>query len=400
MPDTRLVSAHFPRASRYSPDWLISSISGGANSLWLAEWLSEVVELKPGMRVLDLGCGRAAQSIFLAREFGVQVWATDLWFSASENQQRSRDAGVDDRVTAVHADARSLPFEPEFFDAIFCIDSFPYFATDDHYLSYLARFAKPGGVLGLAGACMLQEIDGEIPEHLRGRGGSGRVVPAFAALVAASLGEDRLRHRRARRGHARRLEAMARLAARDLPRERRRDPGCRADAGRYFGYLRLVARRQTGVAIDGPITSVPTDNEDAAAARRVSMYIPTVHFKERRVDETASVDARRALRRAGHAGRRAGWRRTTCRSSWTPPPVRSARSAVMSRATTPWRSTRADVEALAIFQGPRRYVTPSWYPTKAETGKVVPTWNYVVVHAYGLLRFIDDPAGCSPTSSA
>jgi transcriptional regulator len=46
--------------------------------------------------------------------------------------------------------------------------------------------------------------------------------------------------------------------------------------------------------------------------------------------------------------------------------------------------------ALAIFQGPDSYISPSWYPTKQETGKVVPTWNYVVVHAHGPVRMIDD----------
>ena len=49
-------------------------------------------------------------------------------------------------------------------------------------------------------------------------------------------------------------------------------------------------------------------------------------------------------------------------------------------------------EALVIFTGPNAYVTPNWYPDKAEHGRVVPTWNYVAVHAYGPLRFIDDPA--------
>lgn len=48
-------------------------------------------------------------------------------------------------------------------------------------------------------------------------------------------------------------------------------------------------------------------------------------------------------------------------------------------------------EALAIFLGPDAYITPSWYATKRETGRVVPTWNYVAIHAYGLLEFIDDP---------
>jgi transcriptional regulator len=47
-------------------------------------------------------------------------------------------------------------------------------------------------------------------------------------------------------------------------------------------------------------------------------------------------------------------------------------------------------EALAIFQGPDGYITPSYYATKRETGKVVPTWNYTSIHAYGTLRFIDD----------
>ena len=49
-------------------------------------------------------------------------------------------------------------------------------------------------------------------------------------------------------------------------------------------------------------------------------------------------------------------------------------------------------DALVIFTGPDTYVTPSWYASKAEHGKVVPTWNYVAVHAHATLRWIDDPA--------
>lgn len=48
------------------------------------------------------------------------------------------------------------------------------------------------------------------------------------------------------------------------------------------------------------------------------------------------------------------------------------------------------IDALAIFHGPDAYISPSWYATKKETGKVVPTWNYAVVHAYGVLRVVDD----------
>lgn len=165
--ELQFVSERFPRSSRYHPEWIATNASGGANSLWLTEWLSTGLDLKPGMRVLDLGCGRAASSIFLRREFDVQVWATDLWFSASENIQRIRDAGVEDGVFPLHADARSLPFAAEFFDAIICIDAFSYFGTDDLYLNYLAHFVKPGGPVGIAGAGLMQEIEGPVPDHLR-----------------------------------------------------------------------------------------------------------------------------------------------------------------------------------------------------------------------------------------
>src|SRR6202521_5547085 len=162
--DMRLVSERFPRSSKYHPDWVVASVSGGANALWITEWLTEVLDLRPGMRVLDLGCGRAMSSIFLHREFGVQVWATDLWISASENIQRIRDAGVEDGVFPIHADARSLPFAAEFFDAIVGIDSFPYCGgTEDLYLNYLARFVKPGGLVGIAGAGVMRDIEGAVP---------------------------------------------------------------------------------------------------------------------------------------------------------------------------------------------------------------------------------------------
>jgi SAM-dependent methyltransferase len=81
--------------------------------------------------------------------------------------QRIRDAGVEDGVFPLHTDARSLPFESEFFDATVCIDSICYFGTDDLYLNYLARFVKPGGQVGIAGAGLICEIEGAPPDHLR-----------------------------------------------------------------------------------------------------------------------------------------------------------------------------------------------------------------------------------------
>ncbi len=62
----------------------------------------------------------------------------------------------------------------------------------------------------------------------------------------------------------------------------------------------------------------------------------------------------------------------------------------LSRANPQWRDLTAGVEALAVFSGPHHYISPSWYPSKHEHGKEVPTWNYAVVHAYGTLRLVED----------
>jgi cyclopropane fatty-acyl-phospholipid synthase-like methyltransferase len=254
-PYQRLLSERFPRASKYNPDWLIAGVSGGANSLWLTEWLAESMDLRPGMRVLDLGCGRAASSIFLHREFGVQVWATDLWFNASENLQRIRDAGVETGVFPIRSDARSLPYAAEFFDAIVSIDSFLYYGTDDLYLSNLARFVKPGGLLGIAGAGLMQEMTGAIPEHLR-----TWWTPDLWCLHSAEWW----------RRHWERTGIMEITLADTLPdgwrywtdwqkvicpENRVEIEAVEDDRGRYIGYVRAIACRRD-VKLEEPIASL------------------------------------------------------------------------------------------------------------------------------------------------
>lgn len=62
----------------------------------------------------------------------------------------------------------------------------------------------------------------------------------------------------------------------------------------------------------------------------------------------------------------------------------------VSRANLQWRESDPEAEALVIFLGPDTYVTPNWYPAKQETGRVVPTWNYAAIHAYGKVTFFED----------
>jgi cyclopropane fatty-acyl-phospholipid synthase-like methyltransferase len=255
----RFASRRFPRSSAYHPEWVLAGVSGGANPLWLTEWLAESLDLRSGMRVLDLGCGRAISSIFLHREFGVQVWATDLWFSASENLQRVRDAGVGDGVFPIHADARSLPFAAEFFDAVVCIDSFYYYGTDDLYLNYLARFLRPGGSVGIAGAGVMREIEGEVPDHLR-----AWWEPSMCCLHSAAWWQ-----RHWERAGILDIELADTLSdgwrlwrewiAAVAPDNAVEIRALEADRGSYLGYVRLVGRRRPLVRLDEPIVSVPME---------------------------------------------------------------------------------------------------------------------------------------------
>ncbi len=160
--------AEYPRSSSYDGLWLVES-DMGPHPLWLLEDLAHDLDLRPGMRVLDLGCGKGATSVFLAREYGVRVWAADLGVSPDDNAATFEAHGVGDQVTALKAEAHALPFARGFFDAIVCVDAYEYFGTADGYLAYLTSYLKPGGQLGIATPAMRREIRelGHIPPHIK-----------------------------------------------------------------------------------------------------------------------------------------------------------------------------------------------------------------------------------------
>ncbi len=258
--DTRLITDRFPRSNRYHPDWVLASASSGANTLWVTEWLATAMDLKPGMRVLDLGCGRAMSSIFLRREFDVQVWATDLWFSPAENRQRIADAGLDvaEGVFPIHADARSLPFAADFFDAIVSIDSIPYYGTDDNYLNYLARFVKPGGLIGIAGAALLREFDGPVPDALKDwwepnmsclhSAGWWRRHWEKSGILDIELADSM------EEGWRLWLQWQLVVAPENLAEIR----AVEADQGNWLGYMRVIGRRRADAKLEDPVTTVRT----------------------------------------------------------------------------------------------------------------------------------------------
>jgi len=119
------------------------------------------------------------------------------------------------------------------------------------------------------------------------------------------------------------------------------------------------------------------------------MYVPS-HFEEKRVEVLYQQIRERALGTLvtlDSTGLNAN--HIPFEVDAEPAPFGTLRGHV-ARANPVWWNFSQAVEALVIFHGPQAYVTPSWYQTKKETGEVVPTYNYIVVHAYGPLHVHDD----------
>lgn len=243
----------FPRSSRYDAAWMVEN-QMGPNALWLLEWLCERLPLSVGMRVLDLGCGRAMTSVFLAKELDVRVTAVDLWMDPDNNWRRVAEAGVADRVCPIRAEAHALPFAAGYFDAIVSIDAYQYFGTDLLYLDYLARFLRPGGLLGVVVPGLVRPLADGVPPWLTEPQSNGKVFwedscrsfltaeawrgiwqgSPLLANVSADLQPDGWRHWA---DFERAIEASGKGI---FPSDAE---ALENDAGRTIGFVRLVAVR-------------------------------------------------------------------------------------------------------------------------------------------------------------
>lgn len=250
----------FPRSSRYDPEWVLEN-QMGPNALWLVEWLAERLPLSPGMRVLDLGCGRALSSIFLAKEFQVRVWATDWWISPDHNWRRACEAGVGELVCPQRAEAHALPFARGFFDAAVSIDAYHYFGTDALYLGYLSGLVRPGGAIGVVVPALTRDFDGEVPEHLRRPQSNGKrfwedecwsfkTAEWWRTLWSRSHTVTQVHCDTLPEGwrHWREFEKAVELSGRGaFPSDAET---LERDQGRYLGFARVVAQRTDAEATE------------------------------------------------------------------------------------------------------------------------------------------------------
>lgn len=154
-----------PRSRNYPVDWMVMN-SIGPSALWLTELIAPYCRLEPGQSVLDLGCGTAIGSIFLANEYSTRVCAADLWIDPTDNWARIKDWNLQHLVFPMRCDAWSLPFAAGYFDAIVSVDAFQYFGMDAVSLERCARLLRPGGCIGIIVPGLCRELGGERPAHL------------------------------------------------------------------------------------------------------------------------------------------------------------------------------------------------------------------------------------------
>jgi SAM-dependent methyltransferase len=157
--------AHYPELNEYSRDECYQDFFGGGG-LYLAIKMLRTLRLHPGDLVLDLGCGKGATSIFLAKHYGVRVVALDLWTSSEFLNEKFKANGYADQISAIQMDAtQSLPFSENYFDAIFCMNSFNFYGGNEDFLEHLLKHLKPGRQLCIGSEVLSAEFTEEQIAH-------------------------------------------------------------------------------------------------------------------------------------------------------------------------------------------------------------------------------------------
>ena len=163
----RIDRSAYPELRGYS-DEEIWRDNMGPGALYLAARMSRHLDVKKGGLVLDLGCGRGESSIFLAKHLGVRVIAVDLWTEARPLADKFKRSDYSSQILPMTLDARkALPFAEEYFDAVFCMNSFNFYGDNVAFLRHLLKHLKPGGQLCIGSEVLTDEFTEEQLKNIR-----------------------------------------------------------------------------------------------------------------------------------------------------------------------------------------------------------------------------------------
>jgi SAM-dependent methyltransferase len=151
----------YPELDGDSRDSIYRDFFGGGG-LYLAVRMLHFLNLQPGQKVLDLGCGKGESSVFMAKHYGVQVKALDLWTTAEFLTHKFVEWGVSGQTSAIQVDTTGpLPYTENEFDAIFCMNSFNFYGAKPGFLAHLLKHLKPGGRLCIGSEVLSAEFTQE-----------------------------------------------------------------------------------------------------------------------------------------------------------------------------------------------------------------------------------------------
>jgi len=147
---------------------LLKETMWGPNAIRQSEELASHFTITKDMRILDLGCGMGLSSLYLAQEYGAEVFATDLFADPTNNYERFKSLDIADKIIPMIMDAaQPLPFAKNYFDVIFSVGAYNVFGDNEEMLPKLALYVKKGGYIAVAFPGLKYEFGNNVPPEMQ-----------------------------------------------------------------------------------------------------------------------------------------------------------------------------------------------------------------------------------------